>query len=464
MSIETNKNIYRTLLFLVAALLYGVDLQGQGTGLVFDDQAIHEIPKTAPLATRDFTALPSKVDLTRYAPQVGNQGQTGTCTAWSTVYHARTITYAKRNGLTEKNAITSTAFSPSYVYNQIRYDNSCNSGTRVNEALEVLKTKGTPTLSEFAFDCDKIPGEYDHGLAENYKILDYKILCYQEDPNKVEVIKKSLANNNPVIFGMYTVPSFSRGAYYSDVWNRTPEDKDYERGGHAMVYVGYDDEKYGGSFRVLNSWGAGWGDDGYLWIRYEDAQYATLFAAEMIDFPGETFNLGGSVSFDFDQEDDFPLQFDSEDQVYRTVQGYLSGTQFQFTVNNQEAAYLYVIGSDNSGEIFKIFPFEKGLSAYLGYENSNLVFPDEDHFVELDNQIGEDTFCVLYSSQPIDFEELVTNLSNTDGEFRDRVYKILGDRLLDTSAINYDNSRASFSAESSKADAIVPLFVKIKHI
>ncbi len=464
MLIEISKRQYCTFFFLLGALLFSGNLSGQGTGLVFDDQAIHAIPKTATLATRDFSSLPRKVDLSKYAPTVGNQGQTGTCTAWSSVYHARTITYALRNGITDRATITRTAFSPSYVYNQIRYNNTCNSGTRVNEALEVLKTKGTPTLSDFAFDCDKVPDENDHDLAEAYRILDYKILCYQEDANKVEPIKKSLANGNPVIFGMYTVPSFSSGAYYSDVWNRTPEDKDYERGGHAMVIVGYDDDKYGGAFRILNSWGAGWGDGGYLWIRYEDAQYAVLFAAEMIDYPGERFSLGGSVTFNFDQEDDFPLTFDEEKQVYKTQKGYLSGTQFQFTVNNQEAAYMYVIGSDNSGEIFQIFPFEDGISPYLGYQDSNLIFPGEDHLVELDNQTGEDTFCVLYSSRPIDLKGLLSNLSNSGGELRDRVYKILGERLLDSSSIDYDTSAASFSAESNKADAIVPLFVKIKHI
>ena len=451
-------------LFVCSLFLVNQGLFAQGTGLVFDDQALHEIPKTAQLATRDFTSLPKRVDLSKYAPEVGNQGQTGTCTAWSSVYHARTISYAYNQGLTDKALITQLAFSPSYVYNQIRYNNTCNSGTRVNEALEVLKTKGTPKLSDFAFDCDKTPGSNDHQLAVDYKIMDYKILCYQEDANKVQNIKKSLANGNPVIFGMYSVPSFSSGSYYSDVWNRKPEDKDYERGGHAMVFVGYDDDQYGGAFRLLNSWGTGWGDAGYLWIRYEDAEYATLFAAEMIDFPGENFNLAGSVSFDFDDDTEFVLEFDSQDRVYKTVNSYTSGTQFQFTVNNQEPAYLYVIGTDNTGDIFQIFPFSEGVSPYLGYQNSNLIFPDEEHFVELDEHTGEDVFCVLYSSRSIDLENLLSDLANGSGELQERLKEVLGDRILDPTQVEYEVSQASFKATSTRQDAIVPLFVKIKHI
>jgi hypothetical protein len=36
---------------------------------------------------------------------------------------------------------------------------------------------------------------------------------------------------------------------------------------HAMVCSGYDDSKgSNGAFRVVNSWGENWGDDGYIWV------------------------------------------------------------------------------------------------------------------------------------------------------------------------------------------------------
>ena len=37
-----------------------------------------------------------------------------------------------------------------------------------------------------------------------------------------------------------------------------------------MVIIGYDDEKFGGSYRVLNSYGDDWQDNGKTWIRYKD--------------------------------------------------------------------------------------------------------------------------------------------------------------------------------------------------
>ena len=52
------------------------------------------------------------------------------------------------------------------------------------------------------------------------------------------------------------------------VW-REPGDV---KGGHAMVVVGYDDEK--AAFKILNSWGSDWGDRGCGWIAY--ARFATV--------------------------------------------------------------------------------------------------------------------------------------------------------------------------------------------
>ena len=41
-------------------------------------------------------------------------------------------------------------------------------------------------------------------------------------------------------------------------------------GRHAMVLVGYDDNHR--AYRILNSWGPGWGDGGYFWWDYDDLE------------------------------------------------------------------------------------------------------------------------------------------------------------------------------------------------
>ena len=63
-------------------------------------------------------ALPEAVSLLRFAPQRGDQGQQGSCVAWSSAYAAQTILYSAATH-EDPNQIK---FSPSYLYNQIRLD------------------------------------------------------------------------------------------------------------------------------------------------------------------------------------------------------------------------------------------------------------------------------------------------------------------------------------------------------
>ena len=51
-----------------------------------------------------------------------------------------------------------------------------------------------------------------------------------------------------------------------------PGRSDRVKGGHAVVAVGYDDNrKIGndkGGIKIRNSWGTGWGENGYGWLPY----------------------------------------------------------------------------------------------------------------------------------------------------------------------------------------------------
>jgi C1A family cysteine protease len=52
-----------------------------------------------------------------------------------------------------------------------------------------------------------------------------------------------------------------------------PSAGDKPRGGHAVAAVGYDDNyKIGnskGALLIRNSWGTGWGQQGYGWLPYD---------------------------------------------------------------------------------------------------------------------------------------------------------------------------------------------------
>ncbi len=54
-------------------------------------------------------------------------------------------------------------------------------------------------------------------------------------------------------------------------------------GGHAVTIVGYDDNKFGGAFKIINSWSANWGDDGYFWLPYSFASQGIMSEAYVLE-------------------------------------------------------------------------------------------------------------------------------------------------------------------------------------
>jgi cathepsin L len=84
-----------------------------------------------------------------------------------------------------------------------------------------------------------------------------------EHPSTNE-IKAALCKYGPLATRMRVV-SGAFFAYTGGVYNESVA-SDSSGGGHAVVIVGWDDSK--GAWRMKNSWGADWGEDGYAWIAY----------------------------------------------------------------------------------------------------------------------------------------------------------------------------------------------------
>jgi hypothetical protein len=100
----------------------------------------------------------------------------------------------------------------------------------------------------------------------------YKIDNYYKIPNDESFVyrAKSALNNGLIVsIGVTLTESFVSGNALN-YGNWTPSYSDKELGGHAMCVVGFNDNRSGGSFEVMNSYGAKYGDNGYVWIKYAD--------------------------------------------------------------------------------------------------------------------------------------------------------------------------------------------------
>ncbi|MBQ5404078.1 MAG: C1 family peptidase, partial [Bacteroidales bacterium] len=216
-----------------------------------------------------LTSLPSKVDLTNYLPPIGNQGQYGTCVGWAVAYNCRTFLYAKSKGLTRSSlGNTSNQFSPKDLFWSIN-DNykgqNCN-GTNFEYAFDVMIKRGIARLSTVPYtnlgSCSYNP----NGTGGSSEAAKYKIKNYREIQVDKNTIKKYLSEGRLVVFGARLGDEFMN-ANTSDVLYSQSYGYTGQHAYHAMVCSGYDDTKgSNGAFRVVNSWGTNWGDDGYIWV------------------------------------------------------------------------------------------------------------------------------------------------------------------------------------------------------
>jgi len=98
--------------------------------------------------------------------------------------------------------------------------------------------------------------------------------------NDTSQIKAALANGRPVVGGIAVYEQLMQLTGADSLYNT---DAGTDLGGHAITIVGYDDDRYGGAFKVINSWGQGWGDKGFFWMPYDFTARGILSEAYVLE-------------------------------------------------------------------------------------------------------------------------------------------------------------------------------------
>lgn len=206
------------------------------------------------------TALPASVSL--IMPPVQNQGTEGCCVSFATGYAARSCEQYYKTGSSSYN-FASNVFSPEFLYNQTKFDASCTSGSSLLTALYSLKYIGICTWQSMPYSssngCSLLPTSAQSTEAANYKISSY-FSIYTTD---ITAIKTMLNSKHPMVITFAADQSFfSAGPAF--IWKSLAS---INGPLHAVAICGYDDARH--AFKIINSWGTSWGDNGYSWIDYD---------------------------------------------------------------------------------------------------------------------------------------------------------------------------------------------------
>jgi hypothetical protein len=451
----------KPLIFVLFLLLIkSGNAQNYGFGTLLDSSLYKNSPTAAPLMRGDYDDLPFSVSLKEYTPIPGNQGSTSTCAAWATAYAGRTILDALKYQWGRDSANKNT-FSPSFVYNQIRMSKTCNGGTSLIDALDVIKNEGSIKFKEFGFECSRDVTEQDKSHAGDYKIIEYRDIFSSKVINKVKLVKKSLAEKHPVVIALDCPPSFMSA---KEVMK--PDSSEYKSWarGHALVVIGYDDHKYGGAFEIINSWGTKWGNKGFTWIKYADFQFFVPLAFELIDkrIPDPAkYDLSGTLSFK--KSNGEPMKVRQDGDFLAMDKSYPSGTLFELKISNNEPAYVYAFSSDLTFKTYKIFPFTDRMVAYLPYSQNNVAIPDEESYNQLDTTTGKSYYCFLYSKEKLDIQNIMQKVEGAAGTMWERIKSVLESSMVDKNNIDFNFSDDIWFKAKSGGRSVIPVLIEINH-
>jgi hypothetical protein len=200
-----------------------------------------------------FEVPPASVDLRGYAPPVGDQGQIGSCVAWTIGYSIMGY-YAKRTGG------AGAPYAPLFLYlRNVAKGGAPDAGLNPDAVLTNAQAAGVDTQADYwqgTTNWQSPPTQAEIDNARNYRVAGWSRLFVGDDQGTAAqtLIKQTLASGSPVALAIPVYEDFMYLGAHSLYNTSTGK----SLGGHMITAYGYDAQ---GVF-IRNSWGTYWGNGG----------------------------------------------------------------------------------------------------------------------------------------------------------------------------------------------------------
>lgn len=237
----------------------------------FKESAINRIPLPIYTCRTNGTSFDWRV-LGKVTP-VKDQGGCGSCWDFAAIA-AYESAYAIRNNVlinaSEQDVLDCSGAG------------TCNGGWYMPVWDWMLTHKIAPTS---ALPYTAMDGTCPAGLPADYGDVAWGYVDPSGGVPSVAAIKTALCAHGPIAVAVMATPAFQ--AYTGGVLNEGP----MTTYNHAVTIVGWDDSKH--AWLIKNSWSAGWGLSGYIWIAYGSNNVG--YHAAWVQAPSNRFILSPAI-------------------------------------------------------------------------------------------------------------------------------------------------------------------------
>jgi hypothetical protein len=229
-------------------------------------------------------------------PPVGDQVVAGSCYAWAAAYYYLTHLQWQEYGWDVNDPAHQC--SPAFVYNLTNggVDNGAWEGENArHDAFKLFERMGCATMEDMPYHYTTyrdFPTEVAFNNGMQFRTLSTQQIETRSDSG-LQALKDHLFTGNLAVLGIYGYQNLVNINNYNNIYCQS-QVTGSRLFWHEVTIIGYDDSLVTadgmGAFRLVNSWGTGWGDNGFFWMSYEAVKHTqtsygyVMYATDRISY------------------------------------------------------------------------------------------------------------------------------------------------------------------------------------